>query len=92
MKNKNITYIITQEELDSHQKWLDNIKKRDELQLKIYKEIIEESLIRSILNDLELGISIPKRIILEKILETKDPDIKKLLWLQYGRLNNEKKH
>jgi len=92
MKNKNITYIITQEELDSHQKWLDNIKKRDELQLKIYKEIIEESLIRSILNDLELGISIPKRIILEKILETKDPDIKKLLWLQYGQLNNEKKH
>lgn len=92
MKNKNITYIITQEELDSHQKWLDNIKKRDELQLKIYKEIIEESLIKSILNDLELGISIPKRIILEKILETKDPDIKKLLWLQYGQLNNEKKH
>ncbi len=80
MKNKNITYIITQEELDSHQKWLDNIKK------------IEEALIRSILNDLELGVSIPKRIILEKILETKDPDIKKLLWLQYGQLNNEKKH
>lgn len=92
MKNKNITYIITQEELDSHQKWLDNIKKIDELQLKIYNEIIEETLIRSILNDLELGISIPKRIILEKILETKDPDIKKLLWLQYGQLNNEKKH
>jgi len=92
MKNKNITYIITQEELDSHQKWLDNIKKIDELQLKIYNEIIEETLIRSILNDLELGISIPKRIILEKILETKDPDIKKLLWLQYGQLNNEKKY
>lgn len=92
MKNKNITYIITQEELDSHQKWLDNIKKRDELQLKIYSEIIEETLIRSILNDLELGVSIPKRIILEKILETKDPDIKKLLWLQYGQLNNEKKY
>lgn len=92
MKNKNITYIITQEELDSHQKWLDNIKKRDELQLKIYNEIIEESLIKSILNDLELGVSIPKRIILEKILETKDPDIKKLLWLQYEQLNNEKKH
>lgn len=85
MKNKNITYIITQEELDSHQKWLDNIKKRDELQLKIYNEIIEESLIKSILNDLEF-------IILEKILETKDPDIKKLLWLQYEQLNNEKKH
>ena len=92
MKNKNITYIITQEELDSHQKWLDNIKKRDELQLKIYNEIIEESLIKSILNDLELGVSIPKRIILEKILETKDPDIKKLLWLQYEQLNNEKKY
>ncbi len=92
MKNKNITYIITQEELDSRQKWLDNIKKRDELQLKIYNEIIEEALIRSILNDLELGVSIPKRIILEKILETKDPDIKKLLWLQYEQLNNEKKH
>jgi hypothetical protein len=92
MKNKNITYIITQEELDSHQKWLDNIKKRDELQLKIYNEIIEETLIRSILNDLELGVSIPKCIILEKILETKDPDIKKLLWLQYEQLNNEKKH
>ena len=90
MKNKNITYIITQEELDSHQKWLDNIKKIDELQLKIYNEIIEEALIRSILNDLELGVSIPKRIILEKILETKDPDIKKLLWLQYKQLNNEK--
>lgn len=92
MKNKNITYIITQEELDSHQKWLDNIKKIDELQLKIYNEIIEEALIRSILNDLELGVSIPKRIILEKILETKDPDIKKLLWLQYEQLNNEKKY
>jgi hypothetical protein len=92
MKNKNITYIITQEELDSHQKWLDNIKKRDELQLKIYNEIIEEALIRSILNDLELGVSIPKRIILEKILETKDPDIKKLLWLQYEQLNNEKNY
>ena len=92
MKNKNITYIITQEELDSHQKWLDNIKKIDELQLKIYNEIIEEALIRSILNDLELGVSIPKCIILEKILETKDPDIKKLLWLQYEQLNNEKKH
>ena len=92
MKNKNITYIITQEELDSHQKWLDNIKKRDELQLKIYNEIIEESLIKSILNDLELGVSIPKRIILEKILETKDPDIKKLLWLQYEQLNNEKNY
>ena len=92
MKNKNIPYIVTQEELDSHQKWLDNIKKRDELQLKIYNEIIEEALIRSILNDLELGVSIPKRIILEKILETKDPDIKKLLWLQYEQLNNEKKY
>lgn len=92
MKNKNITYIITQEELDSHQKWLDNIKKIDELQLKIYNEIIEEALIRGILNDLELGVSIPKRIILEKILETKDPDIKKLLWLQYEQLNNEKKY
>jgi len=92
MKNKNITYIITQEELDSHQKWLDNIKKIDELQLKIYNEIIEEALIRSILNDLELGVSIPKRIILEKILETKDPDIKKILWLQYEQLNNEKKY
>ena len=92
MKNKNIPYIVTQEELDSHQKWLDNIKKIDELQLKIYNEIIEEALIRSILNDLELGVSIPKRIILEKILETKDPDIKKLLWLQYEQLNNEKKH
>ncbi len=92
MKDKNITYIITQEELDSHQKWLDNIKKIDELQLKIYNEIIEEALIRSILNDLELGVSIPKRIILEKILETKDPDIKKLLWLQYEQLNNEKKY
>ncbi len=92
MKNKNITYIIIQEELDSHQKWLDNIKKRDELQLKIYNEIIEEALIRSILNDLELGVSIPKRIILEKILETKDPDIKKLLWLQYEQLNNEKNY
>ncbi len=90
MKDKNITYIITQEELDSHQKWLDNIKKIDELQLKIYNEIIEEALIRSILNDLELGVSIPKRIILEKILGTKDPDIKKLLWLQYKQLNNEK--
>lgn len=92
MKNKNITYIITQEELDSHQKWLDNIKKRYELQLKIYNEIIEEALIRSILNDLELGVSIPKRIILEKILETKDPDIKTLLWLQYEQLNNEKNY
>lgn len=92
MKNKNIPYIVTQEELDSHQKWLDNIKKIDELQLKIYNEIIEEALIRSILNDLELGVSIPKCIILEKILETKDPDIKKLLWLQYEQLNNEKKH
>lgn len=92
MKNKNIPYIVTQEELDSHQKWLDNIKKIDELQLKIYNEIIEEALIRSILNDLELGVSIPKRIILEKILETKDPDIKKLLWLQYEQLNNEKKY
>lgn len=92
MKNKNITYIITQEELDSHQKWLDNIKKRDELQLKIYNEIIEESLIKSILNDLELCIHVPERIILEKILETKDPDIKKLLWLQYEQLNNEKKY
>jgi hypothetical protein len=92
MKDKNIPYIITQEELDSHQKWLDNIKKRDELQLKIYNEILEEALIKSILNDLELGVSIPKRIILEKILETKDPDIKTLLWLQYEQLNNEKNY
>lgn len=92
MKNKNIPYIITQEESDVQQKWFSMIKKREELQLKMYNEILEEALIKSILNDLELGVSIPKRIILEKILETKDPDIKKLLWLQYEQLNNEKKY
>ncbi len=92
MKDKNIPYIITQEESDVQQKWFSMIKKREELQLKMYNEILEEALIKSILNDLELGVSIPKRIILEKILETKDPDIKKLLWLQYEQLNNEKKH
>ncbi len=90
MKDKNIPYIITQEESDVQQKWFSMIKKREELQLKMYNEILEEALIKSILNDLELGVSIPKRIILEKILETKDPDIKKLLWLQYKQLNNEK--
>ena len=68
------------------------IKKREELQLKMYNEILEEALIKSILNDLELCIHVPERIILEKILETKDPDIKKLLWLQYEQLNNEKKY
>lgn len=92
MKDKNIPYIITQEESDVQQKWFSMIKKREELQLKMYNEILEEALIKSILNDLELGVSIPKRIILEKILETKDPDIKKLLWLQYEQLNNEKKY
>ena len=92
MKDKNIPYIITQEESDVQQKWFSMIKKREELQLKMYNEILEEALIKSILNDLELGVSIPKRIILEKILETKDPDIKKLLWLQYEQLNNEKNY
>ena len=92
MKDKNIPYIITQEESDAQQKWFSMIKKREELQLKMYNEILEEALIKSILNDLELGVSIPKRIILEKILETKDPDIKKLLWLQYEQLNNEKNY
>ena len=92
MKDKNIPYIITQEESDVQQKWFSMIKKREELQLKMYNEILEEALIKSILNDLELGVSIPKRIILEKILETKDPDIKTLLWLQYEQLNNEKNY
>ena len=62
------------------------------LRVRVGNEIIEESLIKSILNDLELCIHVPERIILEKILETKDPDIKKLLWLQYEQLNNEKKY
>ena len=92
MKDKNIPYIITQEESDAQQKWFSMIKKREELQLKMYNEILEEALIKSILNDLELGVSIPKRIILEKILATKEPDTKKLVWLQYEQLNKEKKY
>ena len=92
MKNKNIPYIITQEESDTQQKWFNDIKKREELQLKMYIEIFEEAFINTILGDLDMKLSIPKRIILEKILETKDPDIKTLLWLQYEQLNNEKNY
>lgn len=41
---------------------------------------------------LEKELDFDKKHKLEKILETKDPNIKKLLWLQYEQLNNEKKH
>ena len=39
---------------------------------------------------LEKELDFDKKHKLEKILGTKDPDIKKLLWLQYKQLNNEK--
>ena len=75
MKNKNIPYIVTQEELDATKRWFDEIaNNKKELYYDMNRKFVEKFCIKTFLKSER---DPHKRIILEKVLETEDEEIKK---------------